>query len=309
MTMTDSIELDHDDHALRVLYIAGEGRSGSTWLARLLAHRFSAFNAGEFTNLLFRPALRHRAIPCSCGESPAECSFWGSVLGQLDLDAAFQLFAEMVRLRSWRRLMDGKRLTQSNAMSEFDKLNWLMRCVQLRSGAKLLVDSSKTPGNAQILGHVAKVSVVHLIRDARAVALSWSRPKGYLRRQAAVKVAARWVWVNRVSEQLAGKYPYVLVRYEDLVRAPEQTVEHIGSALGFAPIVADIATRTGYSAEGQEHILAGNPDKLSPVAEWSRSGAETDSASLRLLVGMLTAPWLARYGYNRSCQSDCTNLK
>jgi hypothetical protein len=304
MTKAGGIKLDHDDHALRVLYIAGEGRSGSTWLARLLAQRFSAFNAGEFTNLLFRPALRQRSIPCSCGKSPADCTFWSSVLGKLDLDTAFQLFPELVRLRSWRRLMDGKRLIRPDAISEFAKLGALIRSVQLRAGARILVDSSKTPGNAELLGRTAEVSVVHLIRDPRAVAMSWSRPKGYLRRHSAIKVAARWIWVNRASEQLAGSYPYVLVRYEDLVRAPEQTIAYIGSELGFAPADADTGAPSGYGAGQPEHMLAGNPDKLSPIAAGSQSAAEIGSVSQRLLVGMLTAPWLARYGYTVSYRSS-----
>src|SRR5919112_111664 len=67
--------------ALHVLYIAGDGRSGSTLLARILGQADGAFSAGEVRYLWERGMWENRT--CECGRAFADCPFWSRVVDRL----------------------------------------------------------------------------------------------------------------------------------------------------------------------------------------------------------------------------------
>jgi hypothetical protein len=56
-------------------------------------------------------------------------------------------------------------------------LQQLYRAIQCVSGARVLIDSSKVPTYGLILSRTSDIhlSVLHLVRDSRAVAYSWLR--------------------------------------------------------------------------------------------------------------------------------------
>src|SRR5205085_9431203 len=76
---------------VRVLYVAGTGRSGSTLLARILGRADSVFAAGELRYVWQRGLLEDRV--CGCGEPFSRCPFWSEVVdrafgGRRGVDAA-----------------------------------------------------------------------------------------------------------------------------------------------------------------------------------------------------------------------------
>jgi len=62
---------------MKVVYVCGYGRSGSTLLGRLLAARAGATVVGEATNLSSQPFLSQAV--CSCGSPYPTCEYWASV--------------------------------------------------------------------------------------------------------------------------------------------------------------------------------------------------------------------------------------
>ena len=78
MSRARRAEMSTDDAApVRVLFIGGWGRSGSTLVERLLAEMPDVVGAGEVTHL-WRRALADNQ-PCACGAPFDACPFWISV--------------------------------------------------------------------------------------------------------------------------------------------------------------------------------------------------------------------------------------
>lgn len=62
---------------VRLLYLAGIGRSGSTLLERLLGEVPGVCSLGEVTHLWRRGVLRNER--CGCGTPFLDCPFWRKV--------------------------------------------------------------------------------------------------------------------------------------------------------------------------------------------------------------------------------------
>lgn len=281
---------------LRVIYIAGSGRAGSTLLARLLGEVDGFRNLGEAARGLFNERMLQRMRSCGCGEDLADCPFWGPIAGQVD--ARLRAFATAeVRLRAFGRLARGRQGADFQALAE--EMRQLLERAAARSGGGVLVDASKHPTNALLLAGIPglRLHVVHLVRDPRAVVASWTQAKGYLSAQPAAKVALWWRWYNRASERLRElAVGYRRLRYEELVADPEGALREVladvaaaDSALPF--LEGDAATL------GVQHTVAGNPDRSRFGTTRIRRRAWRLSPPRALLTELLTYPLLRRYGY------------
>ena len=63
---------------VKVIYIAGEGRSGSTLLERILGQHNKIFAAGELIHIWERSFMENQL--CSCGKSFYECEVWKDII-------------------------------------------------------------------------------------------------------------------------------------------------------------------------------------------------------------------------------------
>jgi hypothetical protein len=187
----------------------------------------------------------------------------------------------------------------------------LYEAVARVSGARVIVDSSKSPVYARMLSLLPALDlyVVHLVRDARAVVHSWSRPKAssniigrpFMTPRPSLRVAEWWVINNLATELLCRRAPgrYLRLRYEDLVDRPRESIESILGWLGESTLELPFSSeRTVRLSE--THSVKGNPDRfrtglvdLRLDDDWRRAM----SASRRGLVTGLTWPLLRRYGY------------
>src|SRR5262249_31784621 len=149
------------------------------------------------------------------------------------------------------------------------------------SGCAALVDSSKHASLAFCLSRRQEIDlrVIHVVRDSRAVAYSWTtkvaRPEasgsvqqsqgGYMTTYFPASAAGHWNAQNAALHLLARRgTPVLRVRYEDLVQATEQTLRR---AATFAGLPAGDLTLPFLHAEGDEpyaelttaHTASGNP--------------------------------------------------
>ncbi len=303
---------------VRIAFIGGYARTGSTLLDRLLGQIDGFASFGELRHVWERSFVGNQT--CGCGREFRSCPFWIEVaelaFGGFDGVDAIRLgrmarsvdaFANIPRIgpRAWpagfRRRLDTYR----------DAVASLYVALQRVSGARVLVDSTKDPQHAYVLRSIPgfDVRVVHLVRDPRAVAFSWTRakrrPEIHWREQdmprfPVARSAAAWTMANLAAEGLrAGGSSYVLTRYEDLVAEPTGTLGHIVDALGLGP--ADLS----FVADGRAHLepahtMAGNPIRfvsgnveLRIDDRWRTEMRPRD----RALVAAMTAPTARRYGY------------
>jgi hypothetical protein len=304
---------------VRVAYVVGTGRSGSTLLARMLGEVDGCFAAGEIRYLFARGLVARRA--CSCGHQLADCPRWRAVLEEaygsfaaVPVERALRLLDATTRIRTLPRLARERlgRATSPELAELRSMLAPLYRAIGTVSGARIVVDSSKLPAYLAVLAGVEGLDVrtVHLVRDPRAAAFSWQRAKeltdggqqSTMERIPPAKSAALWLGWNALTD-LGGRRArdrYVRVRYEDLVAAPGPTLRTILAMLGEGG--ADAGFLHGAAADlGPSHLVAGNPDRMRTGAVTLRADDEWRTAmrsSDRMVVAAGTWPLRRRYGYH-----------
>lgn len=304
---------------IKVLYVAGWGRSGSTILTNILGQVDGFVSVGEI-NFLWQHGLIENRL-CGCGAPFRECEHWTVVfsgafggLDGVDPRRMVRFQEEGVRTRHIPLMMVpwGRRHLRSRLGEYLGNLERLYGAILDSTGGRVIVDSSKFPSYGYTLGMLPNVEmyVVHLIRDPRAVSYSWLKKKlqpdkeggkGYMHRFDPVKSSLMWDAWNLSTEALWGRSPgrYMRLRYEDFVRSPRVTVERI---LG---MVGERAPRLPFAGEheaelGVSHTISGNPNRfetgtieLRPDDEWKRRMRTRDKA----LVTALTLPVMIRHKY------------
>jgi Sulfotransferase family len=302
--------------APKVLYIAGMTRSGTTLLDNLLNELRGFMGAGEVRT--YWRAMREPRT-CGCGALVSECEFWTQVSEWIErrycalpVDRALHLQRDHVRSLPLHlaRLARAKPGEPSPGAEYAELMELLYRGIAAISGADVVVDSSKGPHDAYVLSRFTGVDlyVVHLVRDPRGVAYSWSRrawhpdkPGSEFERMNASEVAIRWVSRNALTEGLLARRlgpRYMRTRYEDLVTDPAGTIERIAAMCGARPEGPPITD--GEISLGSNHSVSGNPSRLEkgsvPIradVAWKQKMPGT--AALAASLG--SAPLLRRYGY------------
>jgi hypothetical protein len=185
--------------------------------------------------------------------------------------------------------------------------------IQAASGASLIVDSTKHYASAFFLSRLPGLDlhVVHLVRDSRGVAFSWSkrvaRPEAvhrgaYMNCYGPLRTAGRWLGYNAAFEALAHVgVPSTFVRYEDLMRSPEGVMGRILARHDMPPGKNPFPFVRGREVDLRpNHTVAGNPMRfrvgtirLQADEQWKRGLP----AGRRRVVALLTRPLLRRYGY------------
>jgi len=307
----------------RVVYLGGLGRSGTTLLERLLGELPGVCSAGEVVHLWQRGIAD--AERCGCGEPLPGCPFWRKV-GEV----AFGGWAnvDVRRIAELRSAVDRSRhipvlaapvLYPSLRRGLDEYLGYYLRiytAIAEASGCPVVVDSSKHASLAFCLRWRAELDlrVIHVVRDSRAVAFSWTRqvnrPESasdpYMPTYSPARAAWLWNAQNGALQLLAREgVPTLRVRYEDLVTAPSATLASIGRFAGIAASGADLDFM-GTDASGRwanlsaAHTASGNPMRFATGKIIIRSDDRWRTAmpaAQRRSVTALTLPLLARYGY------------
>ncbi|TDC92315.1 sulfotransferase [Nonomuraea deserti] len=291
-----------DHPPTRVIYLGGLGRSGTTLLERLLGELPGVVALGEVVHLWERGVLAQEL--CGCGAAFPACAFWRAVG-----ERAFGGWTTSVagRVLTLRRRVDRTRRIPRIAHPDLAEYARAYRTLYAAAGAPVVVDSSKHASLACCLVAAGvNVSIVHVVRDPRAVAHSWGRsverPEDGrpMTRWSPARTAVHWTAQNAAIELLAARGARVIrVRYEDLVAAPVATLTRLARGLGLA--AAELPFVDGSTAWlGPSHTASGNPMRfhvgrveLRRDDAWMSGLAGRD----RRAVDALTWPLRARYGY------------
>ena len=301
---------------VKVLFIAGSGRSGSTVVAQVLAEVPGWVTCGELR--LGVPVLLHDRL-CGCGERAQQCPFWHAVI-----EEAFGAF-DLSMLRRGVELMKRVALNRHTALhylplqnSRFGRelreyasiMERIYQGVRTVSGCEVIVDTSKLPSYFLALGHAPTLDLrtVHIVRDSRAVAFSNQRrvrdpanpdATRYMPQQGLALTSVAWNLKNGfISAAMGQRGRRIMVRYEDFVSRPIEQIERV---LRFAGSDQQPPPISGGQLEiGAHHTTAGNPMRFHKGAlrlrlddEWHERMKPRD----RTFVTALTWPMLARYGY------------
>jgi hypothetical protein len=306
-----------DNTKLTVVYIGAHDRSGSTLLDRLLGELPGCVSLGELRRLWDRGLGQNQL--CGCGRPFRECPHWREVLAQAfgslsesRIEAMRHLSAEVGQIRHFPRLLSQNRARweTGSLRSYVDVLGPLYRAIANVSRCTVMIDSSKDPVYAAALLAVPDLDVklVHLVRDARAVAFSEQRqkPKPEIHWRAAVRktkpvarTAFRWDLSALMWRALAKRTGATFIRYEDLALSPADALAPLARSLG--PRTSEGMDRLRHGAHlGLAHTVSGASMRfhqgdlaVTLDAEWREAMTWKD----RAVVTALTWPGLMRFGY------------
>ncbi len=301
----------------RVLFVAGMHRSGTTLIARLLGGLAGFFCAGELHSIW-------SSRLCGCGQELDACPVWSAVLAVAGRDRpldAQQMLALQSSIRSRPRQLAAMRRAAFSSESTLpaqryaDTMRRVFCAIQDVTGATTVVDSTKTPHYAYLTAKLARleVYVLHIVRDPRAVAYSWSRavpdPSKVTGRMGTVgplASSARWTVWNGLIETMTRKAVcdrYLRVRYEDFAKEPAALVE---SVRGFMDLPKTRGPKfiDRHTVElSRDHTVSGNPGRFrsGPTRIELDDRWRTEMARRMRLLAMLPAlPLMPHHGYRPS---------
>ncbi|MDQ3891183.1 MAG: sulfotransferase [Actinomycetota bacterium] len=304
-----------------VLYVGGYTRSGTTLVGLMLDKLPGVASAGELRYLWRQGPLNNRL--CSCGAPFRECPFWSEVgrrayggWDRVPLDELVDFEQRYLRVRfiPWFTLSRRPRGFARVHASYADHLARLYRAIRDVSGCSVVVDSSKDPTYGFALRTVPGIELrlVHLVRDSRGVAYSWTktveRPevvgeRAFFDRFSPLETGYRWSLWNAAFDVLkAFGVPSERVRYESVPQSPDAVVRGIAalaSANGAADDVPELFGG-GEFVPASGHMIGGNPIRFSRGAmrirlddEWRNRMAARE----RWAVTAVSWPLLLRHGY------------
>jgi hypothetical protein len=287
---------------LKVLYIAGVGRSGSTLLERVLGAMPGAVNGGELNAIFSRVAAQNQR--CGCGEPFSECPFWTAV-GERAFngwssvtDRMSHLQPRVIRQRHVLNLATGvaPRAYLQELDEYLDAYRRLYDAVAAVAGAEVVVDASKSAAQLFALRRIRDLDlrVLNLVRDSRGVANSWNK-SGIRKPQSTDgdvmgtysphRLAVLWSVLQLECSVLGAATPHAArVRYEDLVADPRSTLVRALGSVGLEPSHGVAGSRTRFTTG---HI------ELQLDDAWRSSLPPT----ARRVVTAVTLPQLLGYGY------------
>lgn len=294
-------------------YILSSGHSGSTVIGMMLGAHPSIATVGELKNV---PLSFRNDQACSCGNSMRSCPFWRQVAAQLqtrNLDPATETFRThvngcktlverivvgQIRGRMWEASRAGALRLWPAARRH---LNHTLTCntaviniIMKMTGRNVFLDTSKDASRLRYLAQSGqfRISVLHLIRDGRAVAYSLIR-KGVDPREA----ACEWVHEHEQAERLQKmeicSRRWMQIRYEEFCADPDAALASMCDFVGVSREhrVLDFRSWDNHVVGNRLRLETGK--QISLDEKW-RSELLGDSLEI---VESVTGDMNRRYGY------------
>ncbi|MGE4092135.1 MAG: sulfotransferase [Candidatus Binatia bacterium] len=287
------------DQRTQLVYILAASHSGSTLLASLLANHHGICTVGELKMTALGQTSRYR---CSCQSLVDECSFWSAITQQMaqagfafsvsraETDLATGATPYVARLL--RPLHRGPALEWVRDMALNLSSHWraqlpriqernaaLVASISAQTGKSVVIDSSKVGLRLKYLLRNPRldVKVIRLIRDGRAVALTYMDPAHFAdarepslrgggmggeRADERMSIrAAAWEWrrSNEEAEAIVRQLPadrWTSVRYESLCTDTTETLRRLFAFIGVEPDTGEQALRS------YQHHMIGNGMRL-----------------------------------------------
>ena len=234
---------------MRVIYIAGAAHSGSTLLDMMLNAHPEIMSVGEvlkLNNVKHSKSGEAKATRCSCGASGLlQCPFWSRVNKEID--------------KAHGKTLADLDVDNYHARDQRPEPNTaLFKAIAAVSGKNFIVDSSKMPRRLEYLLRQEALNVypVHLIRSPEGQISS------VVHRFGLVASIFRYEVVSAQTRAKLKSVPHGVVRYEDLVREPEQTLKRLLAPLGLIFHPLQLAW-----AEQPKHSFAGNHARFQSKSE------------------------------------------
>lgn len=301
---------------MKVLYIGGTGRTGSTLLDRILGSAPGWFSGGELA-FLWRHGLVDGGL-CACGEDLRTCEIWSKALelassrDRIDAERMVELRRRFWSVHMPMMWLPGFTERRLDRLEEFPStVERLYEAVGEVTGCRVLVDSSKEPHYSMILRERTDLDIrfLHLVRDPRATGHSWTRTRSEsglrdtveMERRGPFKSSVYYTVSNLAAERFWRDEPgrYMRLRYEDLVADPQRWLDEIAEFMGEPLDLSGVLDGAVFTPR-PTHTVWGNPNRFDATPRPIRrddAWATEQSRVSSLVLSTVTAPVASHYGY------------
>lgn len=214
---------------VKVLYIAGNGRSGSTLVDIILGSTPNFFSCGELTNITRESIFEEY---CSCKELIGNCELWSVINNnwleriEISLNEYRKLRHKYERNKTTLIVLFNKFFPSQDFLTYCSATKVLFECIQEFTNADIIIDSSKSPQRIPVLDRIVDLKVIHLCRSAKGVLNS--AKKSYKKdisdgveidipSRRTSKALIEWVFVNFMTTIFCFCVNSVKLRYRDYV--------------------------------------------------------------------------------------------
>jgi len=313
---------------IRLIYLLAASHSGSTLTAMLLGAHPEICTVGEIKATSLGNIDLYR---CSCREIINKCPFWHGIKQDMairgyDFDISkagtdIRSGANRYVIKLLRPLHRGVLLERVRDLLLSCSPNWrnnlpiiqtrnqtLLECIAHRTRVNTIVDSSKIGIRLKYLlknPHI-DVKVIRVIRDGRAVSLTYLNPASFadaadpVLRQGGMggnrdseklsmeNAANDWLRSIQEADAIIKTLPrnqWTQVRYEQLCSAPEQTLKKLFSFIGVNSELIPASFRS------VEHHIVGNGMRLDSTDEiilderWKTELSDADLRTFNSIAG------------------------
>ncbi len=285
---------------MKLIAITGSGRSGSTLLSLLLSQSKDVFNLGQLRHLASAFLLN---APCSCGQTLQNCAVYQRVFADprapdpVEFDRRLKSFFKAAKkVKAWSVETELANL-EANHSEALHELSALLDVISEVTACTTFVESSKMPEMALALelARPGSLFALNLIRDPRAVAVSWHKKSPRLMstarsiREYSARQARLGAWAPSLGDR------FHTMRYEDFAADPVRALSKVATWAGLPPPGMFHSKYDAVLSWDQQHlfppanesVLAKRSEALTVSESVSWKGKE--NAHIHLLTRILAA--------------------
>lgn len=276
----------------------------------LLSQNDDVFNVGQIRDL---PKAYRRNPTCACQNQLNDCAFWSAVVDALPnknilrrVERGYNAFRKDVRQqRFWNRPKVRNEIakTHKGFLAALEKLYQTTATV---AGDRTLVDSSKSPELALALSLIPSITLytINLVRDPRAVVVSWTKRNPDV--ENLKSQAKKWRIRQKLFAKIGTSFPdqFHLLRYEDLTQNPQKTIQDILTWAGLDSSTDNFSSHSEATVDwnnlhlfppANEGVLAARATDIE--IRTADSWKKPEHAALHKLTEDIAFPAASDYGY------------
>ena len=282
---------------IKIIFIGGTGRNGSTILGKIFDTAEGVTNIGEASRFSLSKRMQNLNILCECGNSIDKCNFWKNK-NIINTNLLDDNYTNLLKLRNAHKLIFFKRNKNIHKIQKHI-FNFFMK---INTNNDIYFDTSKHPSYSLIYNSINEfdVTFIHMVRSPYQFVYSQTKKKEYLLGKMSIfRASLQWLTYNLFYEifRYFNKNKCTRIFYEDFVRNPNKVFKNIQK---FNPDL-NIIKLFKFNDKKQiqlkiGHSLAGNPDKFSDKTIKIENKKHKISKFHKIYIFLICFPLIFFYG-------------
>lgn len=231
----------------KIIYIAGDGRSGSTLLELILSNDPCTISIGEAYRFWFR--YYEGESTCGCSENISDCEFWDAIHKDLSTIKGYDPRLIWNQIQYLLKFKNRHRIKTILHQEEYK----LLKTVVIRFYSKVyelanvtyIIDNSKSTGWLLILFELIpnELVIIHLERNLEAVANSWksrvklpeySNKTVWMPRKSIWTSMKTWLKIKYTMRYFKKSINYNFLSYESFINNPNVFITEMMTKLNLS---------------------------------------------------------------------------